>query len=203
MAAADVARKAFADATLKAPIDGQVAQRLAQPGERLGIDARVLEIVNLSQFELEAALPAHDAVQLRPGMQAKLTVEGVTAPVTATVLRINPSTQPGTRSVLVYMGVPGSRGLRQGAFAQGLLGIRTEQALAIPVSSLRTDKPAPYVQVIEGDSVRHVTVQPGARSELDGSASVAVSGLSEGARVLAASVGAVREGVKVKSVAAR
>ena len=202
LAGADAARKALDDATLKAPIGGLVSQRLAQPGERLAIDTRVVEIVNLARFELEAPLPAQDAGAVQPGMKAQLNVEGVDTPVTATVLRINPSTQTGSRSVLVYLGVPGAAGLRQGAFAQGQLGTRKVQALAVPLASLRTDKPQPYVQVIEGDTVRHVPVEPGARSEVDGVVRVAITGLTEGAQVLAASVGAVREGVKVKTAAA-
>lgn len=202
LAGADAARKALDDATLKAPITGQISQRLAQPGERLVVDARVVEIVNLGQFELEAALPAQDAGAVQPGMKAQLSVEGLDKPVTAAVLRINPSTQSGSRSVLVYLGVPGSAGLRQGAFAQGLLGTRQVQALAVPLASIRTDKPQPYVQVVDGDTVRHVPVQPGARSEVDGVVRVAVTGLTEGAQVLAASVGAVREGVKLKTAAA-
>jgi len=201
-AGADVARKALDDATLKAPIGGQVSQRLAQPGERLAIDTRVVEIVNLSQFEIEAPLPAQDAAAVRPGMSAQLTVEGLDKPVTAKVLRINPSTQLGSRSVLVYLGVSGAPGLRQGAFAQGQLDTRQVQALAVPLASLRTDKPQPYVQVLDNGTVRHITVQPGARSEQNGVVRVAVTGLSEGAQVLAGTAGLVREGTAVKAAAA-
>jgi len=203
LSGAEVARKALDDATLKAPIAGQVSQRLAQPGERLAIDTRVLEIVNLGRFELEAALPAQDAGPVHAGMRAQLMVEGAAQPVAATVLRVNPSTQPGSRSVLVYLGLAGGPGLRQGAFAQGQLGTRSVQALAVPLGSVRTDKPAPYVQIIDGQQVRHVTVQTGARSEIDGEMWVAVTGVPEGAQVLAASVGTVREGVQVKTAAAR
>ena len=201
VAAADVARKALDDAVLKAPISGQISQRLAQPGERLAIDAKVVEIVNLAQFELEAALPAQDAGGVRIGMKAQLQVEGVDAPLTATVLRINPSTQAGSRSVLVYLGTPGREGLRQGAFAQGTLGIRSVQAIAVPLGSVRTDKPQPYVQVLEGDTVRHVGVEPGARIQVGNQTRVAVKGLTEGTQLLAPGVGAMREGVKVKLTA--
>jgi RND family efflux transporter MFP subunit len=202
VAALDVANKALDDASLKAPFAGQIAQRLAQAGERVGIDARIVEIVNLSQLELEAALPASDAAQVRVGMKAQLQVEGLSGTVEARVLRINPSAQAGSRSVLVYLGVSGRDGLRQGLFAEGALGTQTVQAMAVPMGSVRTDKPQPYVQVIEQQAVRHVPVKLGARAEVKGQALVAVEGLSEGAQVLAASAGALREGVQIKFTAA-
>jgi RND family efflux transporter MFP subunit len=189
------------DANLKAPFTGQIAQRLVPQGERVAIDARILEIVNLSQLELEAALPASDAAQVRVGMKAQLQVEGLSGTVEARVLRINPSAQAGSRSVLVYLGVSGRDGLRQGLFAEGALGTQTVQAMAVPMGSVRTDKPQPYVQVIDQQAVRHVPVKLGARAEVKGQTLVAVEGLSEGAQVLAASAGALREGVQIKLTA--
>ncbi|MBP6245945.1 MAG: efflux RND transporter periplasmic adaptor subunit [Limnohabitans sp.] len=205
MAALDVTRKALDDASIRSPISGQIAQRLAQPGERMALDARIVEVVNLSQLELEAALPSADASLVRPGMKAQLKIEGMDEPVTAKVLRISPAAQAGSRSVLVYLGVVGQDGLRQGLFAEGTLGTRTVKALAVPLSSVRTDKPQPYVQVVEADQVRHVTVQTGTRSEKTTQnitlTWVEVQGLAEGAQVLTASAGAVREGTQVKFTA--
>jgi RND family efflux transporter MFP subunit len=205
VAARDVARKSLSDATIRSPISGQIAQRLAQAGERMALDGRIVEVVNLSQLELEAAMPAADASLVRPGMKAQLKVEGMNAPVTAQVLRINPAAQTASRSVLVYLGVAGQDGLRQGLFAEGTLGTRTEQALAVPLSSVRTDKPVPYVQMIDGDRVRHVPVQTGIRSEKAQQNTtltwVKVAGLNEGTQVLVASAGAVREGTLVKFTA--
>ncbi len=205
VAARDVARKSLSDATIRSPISGQIAQRLAQAGERMALDGRIVEVVNLSQLELEAAMPAADASLVRPGMKAQLKVEGMNAPVTAQVLRINPAAQTASRSVLVYLGVAGQDGLRQGLFAEGTLGTRTEQALAVPLSSVRTDKPVPYVQMIDGDRVRHVPVQTGIRSEKAQQNTtltwVKVVGLNEGTQVLVASAGAVREGTLVKFTA--
>ncbi len=198
LAAADVARKALDDATLRAPITGQVSQRLAQPGERLAIDARVLEIVNLGAFELEAALPAQDAAGIVPGMPALLQVEGLNEAIRAQVLRINPSTQAGSRSVLVYLAIRGREGLRHGAFAQGTLSRGTVDAVALPLEAVRTDKPQPYVQVIDQGRVRHLGVTLGARVQVDGQTLVVVSDLPEGTQVLAATVGAMREGVQVR-----
>lgn len=205
VAALDVTRKSLDDAIIRSPISGQIAQRLAQPGERVGIDARVVEVVNLSLLELEASFSPAEASLVRPGMQALLEIEGLDDPVTAKVLRVNPTAQAANRSVMVYLGVPGQEGLRQGVFAQGTLGTRTVQALAVPLASVRTDKPQPYVQVVEDGQVRHQTVQTGTRSEKTSNnltlTWVQVQGLSEGTQVLTASAGAVREGTQVKFTA--
>ena len=207
MAALDVTRKALEDTTIRSPISGQIAQRLAQPGERVALDGRVVEVVNLAQLELEAALPAADASLVRPGMKAQMKIEGMDDPVTAKVLRISPTAQAASRSVLVYLGIEGQEGLRQGLFTEGTLGTRSIQALAVPLSSVRTDKPQPYVQVVEADQVRHVTVQPGTRTEKTLNnitlTWVEVQGLSEGAQVLSASAGSVREGTQVKFTTAK
>jgi RND family efflux transporter MFP subunit len=198
LAALDLANKLLADATLRSPLSGVVAQRLAQPGERVAIDARLIEVINLSQLELEAALSAEDASRVRVGMSAQLQVEGVDTAVNAKVLRINPSAQMGSRSIVVYLGVQGREGLRQGQFAQGSLGTQSMQVLAVPVDSVRTDKPQPYVQVVQDGKVVHITVRTDVRSEGEQESLVAVTGVAEGAQVLSGSVGAMREGVLVK-----
>ncbi len=198
LAAVDVARKSLDDTVLRAPISGLVAQRLAQPGERVGIDARVVEIVDLSRIELEATLSAGDSVGVRVGQEAVLQIEGSAKPVLAKVVRINPSAQAGSRGVLAYLSIADATGLRQGLFAQGTLGTGQVQALAVPLSAIRTDKPSPYVQVVAGNQVAHKSVELGARGEAGKEIMVAVKGVEPGAVVIRGSLGALREGTQVK-----
>ena len=197
----DVLRKSLADTVLRAPISGQVSQRLAQPGERVAPEARIVEIVDLSRLELEASISPADSVAVRVGQQALLRIEGAAQPVPATVARINPSAQAGSRSVLIYLTVAAQPGLRQGLFAQGQLATETQRALAVPLNAVRTDKPLPYVQVVDGDRIAHRTVQTGVRGEMDGELWVAVQGVADGARVLRGAAGVVREGTQVKLAA--
>ncbi|WP_048442088.1 efflux RND transporter periplasmic adaptor subunit, partial [Caenimonas sp. SL110] len=198
MAAVDVARKTLDDTVLRAPISGVVAQRLAQPGERVAIEARVVEIVDLSRLEVEASLSAADSIDVRVGQQALLQIEGSTRPISAKVARISPSTQAGSRSVLAYLSVEDATGLRNGLFAQGTLGTGRTSSLAVPLTALRTDKPSPYVQVVENGKVAHKPVQPGARGEAGKDMMVAVKGIDPGAIVIQGSLGALREGTLVK-----
>ena len=197
----DVLRKSLADTVLRAPISGQVSQRLAQPGERVAPEARIVEIVDLSRLELEASISPADSVAVRVGQQALLRIEGVAQPVAATVARINPSAQAGSRSVLIYLTVAAQPGLRQGLFAQGQLATETQRALAVPLNAVRTDKPLPYVQVVKGDRIAHRTVQTGVRGEVDGELWVAVQGVADGARLLRGAAGVVRERTQVKLAA--
>ena len=202
-AATDVAGKSLDDTVLKSPIAGQVAQRLAQTGERLAIDTKIIEVVDLDRLELEATLSAADAAQVAVGQNAELQIEGGHQRVTAQVVRINPSAQAGSRSVLVYLSLDnrasgGALPLRQGLFAQGTLGTARSSLLAVPLSSVRTDKPAPYVQAIENGLVVHKPVTLGGRGSTASESVVAVKGLAEGTLVIRASIGYLREGSRVR-----
>jgi RND family efflux transporter MFP subunit len=144
-AATDVATKSVEDTELKAPISGQVSQRLAQPGERVGIDARIVEIVDLNRLELEATLSAAESTQIRVGQSAELQIEGSNKTVAAKVVRINPSAVAGSRAVLAYLALEPAPGLRQGLFAQGLLATGVNRALEPCVTSTNCPSPAPRV----------------------------------------------------------
>lgn len=205
VAAADVARKSLEDTTLKAPLSGQVAQRLAQPGERLPIDARIVEIVDLSQLELEASVPAADSLRLKLGQSAELRVEGSSQAVAAKLVRINPSAQAASRSVTVYLSVNnpgGAQPLRQGLFAQGTLGSSRSTTLAVPLDAVRTDKVQPYVQLISDGKVKHQSVSLGERGLVGDQPMVAVNGLAEGTQVIRGTAGSLREGSVVRFTAA-
>ena len=205
LAATDISSKLVADTAVRAPISGQVSQRLAQTGERVGVDTRIVEIIDISQLELEATLSATDSVNVRVGQTAELQIEGSSRRIAAKVARINPSALAGSRNVLAYLSLDnnadssagGGLPLRQGLFSSGTLGTERIALMAVPVSSLRTDKPAPYVQIIESNAVVHQAVAPGVRGRADGQNVVAVQGLAAGAVVIRGNIGALREGTQV------
>lgn len=201
VAALDIARKALGDTTLRAPLSGQVSARLVQNGERVGVDARVLDIVDLSAFELEAALAPADAASVAVGQKARLKVEGLDQPVEATVARINPSVQAGSRSVLVYLRVPAVAGMRQGLFAQGEIVTGQLSAPAVPLSAVRNDKPQPYIQVVREGRIAHVPVTMGRQGLREGEPMLVVEGVAAapvGTPLLRAQAGLIREGTEVK-----
>ncbi len=205
IAGADVARKALDDSVLVAPFAGVIAVRSANPGERVGIDARVMELVDLSQLEIETPLTPSDSVDVRVGQTARIQIEDRPQMVSAKVKRISPSAQAGSRSVMVYLSIDSPEGLRHGLFAKGQIQLKTVQALSLPLSAIRTDRAKPYVQVVEkvGETqqVVHKTVELGLRGidaqQPETDTWVAVTGVSANSQVLIGQVGSLREGLRV------
>ena len=202
-AAAELARKAVADSDIRAPISGLVAMRAVQPGERVGVDAKLLEIVDLSRIELEAAVAPEDVLGLRVGQAAQVLIDGLAAPVPAKVVRISPSAQTGTRSVMAYLALASSTGLRQGLFARANIELQRRSALVVPVSAVRFDQARPYVLAVENSKAVARGVTTGARGNvlLNGvneSAVEITEGLQAGALVLRGTVGALRAGTALQ-----
>jgi RND family efflux transporter MFP subunit len=206
LAGADVARKALDDATLRAPFAGIVSARSAQVGERVGVDAKIMELVDLRQLEVEVPLSPSESMDVRVGQTARLQLEDRQETVAATVKRISPSAQAGSRSVLIFLALDRAEGLRHGLFAKGILGLGKSQVLALPLSAVRTDRAQPYVQVVEpvGDQLQvvHKPVSLGLRgmdlTQSEPETLVGVTGLDVGSTVLKSQVGALREGMRVK-----
>ena len=201
-AAAELAKKAVQDSEIRAPLSGIVSQRLVQPGERVPLDAKLLEIVDLSRIELEAAVSPDDVGAIQVGSLARLQVDGLAQPVPARVVRINPSTQAGTRSVLTYLALDPQPGLRQGLFARGTIELQRTSALAVPASAVRIDQARPYVLVVADGKAVQRAVTLGARGEalLGARPEAAIeitSGLAAGDTVLRGGVGAIRDGTPV------
>ena len=201
-AAAELARKAVQDTEIRAPIGGLVSQRLVQPGERVGVDARLVEIVDLAHVELEAAVAPEDVLSVRVGQTARVLVDGMADPVAARVARINPSAQSGTRAVMVYLELAPHPAWRQGLFASGSVDLQRKTALVVPASAVRYEQARPYVLTLEGGVAVARPVQLGLSGEvvIDDRREAAIEvtdGLVPGAVVLRGSVGHLRAGTRL------
>jgi len=205
-AQAALARKSLADAVLIAPIDGVVAERFAQPGEKLPIDGRVLSIVDLSKMEIEAPVPAAEIGSVKIGQSVELRIEGVSARQVGRIVRIAPATQAGTRSVPIYIALDNrDPSVRAGLFAQGVLAIdQRDGVLAIPIGAVRDAGGRTFVYAIANDKLIERDIKLGLRDETggDGTRVEVVSGLNAGDRIVATNLGSLRAGSTVRVVAA-
>jgi membrane fusion protein (multidrug efflux system) len=199
----DVAQKALNDTIIRAPISGLISQRSVEPGEKVSIDNKLLEIVDLSEMELASAVPTADILNVKLGQEVSLKVEGLSTPIEGVVSRINPATQTGSRSIMTYIRVANPQGLlRSGMFAEGALTLaKNNQVLAIPLSALREENETDIVYAIENDHVVRRQVRTGLRGLSDDGRSQSVEileGLSPGMRIVKNNLGILKEGTPVR-----
>ena len=195
-----IARKALEDTVVRAPMTGIIAQRLAQPGEKIAVDGKLYTLVDLDELEVEAAVPATDIGSVRVGQEVAFRVEGYEDRLfSGRIARISPATQPGTRSILVYAVLPNRDGaLKAGVFAKGQLTVsKRSDALVAPVTAIREATGQAFVWRVDGGRLARAPVQLGLKSEADGVVEI-VAGIAAGARIVRADLGALRDGAEVK-----
>ena len=139
-----LARNALRDAVATSPLSGIVAKRHVQPGEKVAFDSPLVTIVDLKDMELQAMVPAIDVPELsdRRRRSSSRSTASANGAFRGRVERINPSTEPGTRAFLVYVGIPNQREvLRGGMFATGRIAIAAQAPT--PTLPLRRSAPKP------------------------------------------------------------
>lgn len=204
--ALDVAQKALDDTIIRAPISGFVSTRTIQPGEKVSADNRLLEIVDLRQLEMEAAVPAADVVNVTAGQEVQVKVEGFQNALIGKVVRINPSIQAGSRSILVYIQIDNEDGaLRMGMFAEAKLTlVKKIDVLTAPQSAVQAENGIYVVYAIEGDKLVKRTVVPGLHGENGQDNSVEIiSGLEQNARIVKTNLGNLQSGTPVRIAEAK
>jgi len=183
----ELARKSLSDAVVKAPQDGIVSERLAQPGQRTAMHVRLFVIVNLKELEFTGSVPSSDIPLVRAGQTATFAVDGfVNRVFTATVSRINPMAVPGARSYLIYLRVLNEdQALRGGMLAKGALVVDTRKnALSVPSSALRErEQGGKYLYLIEGDTLVERSVETGLTDTATGYIEI-TQGVTDGTIVL-------------------
>lgn len=196
LAAQQIAKRGLDDAALRAPFSGVVTQRHVKAGERVAVNAPVVDIVDVSQLEVEVLLPIAASSGLKTGQAATLNLESQPQPITAKVARINPSIDTGSRSVRIYLSIPTGKA-RVGEFATGELTVGALEGTAVPLDSIRTDQPSPYVQVVRDQTIAHTTVQILATGRAGETRYAIVEPLPAGTTVLSPTAGLIANGTAV------
>lgn len=199
-----LARNALRDARMAAPFAGTIAKRHVQTGDKVTLDAPVVTIVDLRKLELQALVPAVEVPRLRLGAIAKLHVDGFDGKTfDGRVERIAPSTEPGTRAVLVVISVdnPDER-LKSGMFASGEVDVdRTAPVASLPTDAVQSANGMNYVWTIVDGKLARRTVRIGRHDDLARRVEI-VEGLTAREPVLAARFDNLHEGTLAQIKAA-
>jgi len=166
-----LARNALKDAVATAPLSGIVAKRHVQPGEKVAVEAPLVTVVDLKELEVQALVPAIDVPELKIGMPVELNVDGYgERRFTGRIERINPSTEPGTRAILVYVGLQNPDALlKSGMFATGRIALAASSpAPTLPITAVRSEAGQSFVWVIDKGKLSRRIVMLGRRDNDNG-----------------------------------
>lgn len=195
-----IARRALEDSVVRAPIDGIIAKRYAQPGEKVPADAPLFAVVALDQLLFEAQVPTAEIPQVKVGQTVSFNVDGFgSRSFSGKVARIAPMAELGSRTMTVYIGaVNADLSLKAGMFARGGIVLEKTGALpVVPLAALRDEAGKKVVHKVENGTVVTQEVKPGLRNEAEGVVAIE-QGLAAGNHVIVARLATVKPGAKVK-----
>ena len=164
-----LARKALADAVIKAPFAGYISDRPTAVGEYVTPASKIATILRTNPIKLRLQLPEADAGRVQPGMAVIATVSAYPGREFAgKVSVINPAIDLVSRTVTVEvdMSNPGNV-LRPNMFATGrIMQPGGVTGVFVPREAIIKDAAtgSARVYVVEGDTARLRVVQVGEES---------------------------------------
>ncbi len=193
------------EASIRAPMDGVVAERRADPGAMVGPATAIVRIAQMDPLRLMLAIPA----RLLPMIE-----EGRTRVVVATdawpgreldcqVARIFPAADPATRTVRaeVLVANPKEHGvwrLRPGMYATAKLTLATSPgALTVPAAAVVRVLERRLVFTVKDNVARATEVRTGLR---DGADIEIVAGLAEGDEYVTMGQNKLTDGAAIERV---
>jgi RND family efflux transporter MFP subunit len=123
-AQANIFRQQISDSTLRSPIDGVVAEKRTDVGQRLGDATVALVVVQTSPLKLRFRVPEKEISHVRQGQNVKATVDAYAGDVfQGKVAVVGGVVDPSTRSFTVETEFPNRDGkLKPGMFARVEMG---------------------------------------------------------------------------------
>lgn len=184
---------------VKAPFAGVVSERAVSAGDVVAPGSPLFTVIDPSRLELEAAVPAALAGDVAPGAGVQFRVTGFREAFQGKVDRLNPSVDPATGQVRLYVTVPNESGrLLAGLYAEGRVATHERTAPAAPEAVVDVSSKPPTVLRVADGRVTKVPVEVVVRDDVKGAVGFA-SGVKPGdVLVLGSARGGLADGAAVK-----
>jgi RND family efflux transporter MFP subunit len=171
--------------TLRAPFDGTITARYADPGALLPAATGstssaqpLLEIAQLDRLRVALQLGQDDASRVRAGDPVSLQIDPAKSALVARISRIAQSLDARTRTMLCEIDLPSPpAGLYPGAFVQASVTLHGDPRPLVPAEALVAQRGQIFVATVQDG---HVKLQPVRVGNDDGSTIEILEGLHGG-----------------------
>jgi RND family efflux transporter MFP subunit len=192
--------EAAARTVVTSPIAGVISNRMVENGEAVNPGDELFTVVNPGTLELEGSISVTDAARVRVGQPVEFTLDAVPGERhRGQVARVDPTADPATRQVGVYVQLP-NQGWRLvgGQFARGrIMTGASATAVLVPATAVR-DSPNGGHEVFvvtNGRAVRRA-VTLGPRDDAAGLVAI-TNGVQAGELVIVAPTTDIADGTPV------
>lgn len=189
------AEKNLANATIRSPFAGIIAEKSVSPGDIVAPGAAMFTVIDPRSLKVEGSVPTSALSDVRVGSTVLFQVNGSDRELEGRVTRISPMVDPQTRQVGLLATVPNAQNaLVAGLYVSGRVAVEKRIGVMVPEKAVDQTGVSPFVVRLKGGKVERVEIQLGVRDE--GAETLEVrSGLAAGDTVL---LGAAR-GISVGS----
>ncbi len=184
-------------ARIASPISGVVVSKHTEVGSTATPGAPLLTIEDSSRYRLEVAVEESQLGKIRTGERARLRIDALGADdLEGGVSEITPVADPMSRSYTVKIDLPARQSLRSGLYGVARFASGQRRAILIPQKAVAQRGQLTGVFVVDDAGVARLRlVKTGKiyRENVE-----ALSGLSDGERIVVDGAANLRDGVKVQ-----
>lgn len=195
-----LAQKRLGDATVRAPFDGAVAQRLAAPGQYMKENTAIVSLVKTNPLRLKMDVPESASGSIRVGSTLTFTTDAIpNREFRAVVRELNPSLDSKSRSLTAEARpLETDPRLRPGVFVQvKLVTSASAPVVAVPKQALYSVAGLTKIFIVRGGRITELPVQPG--QDLGDAVEVPGGQLQPGDRVATEKLNQLFNGTEVVS----
>ena len=168
---------------VRAPFDGLVIAKLAEPGAMASPGLVLLTIEDPSQFRLEATVDESKIGAVRLGESVPVVIDALgEQSIEGKVTQIVPASDPGSRTFTVKIDLPTNPQMRTGLFGRARFARGQHDAIAVPKTAILNRGQLQAVYVVGSDqlaSLRYVTLGSASMDQVE-----ILSGLQSGDRIV-------------------
>lgn len=161
------AQKQLQSTQVRAPFSGVISDRPVNAGDVVAPGALLFTMMDPGAgMRFEAAVAADQLSGVRVGAPVQFRVHGYPGRIfTGRIERVNPSADPTTGQIALYVAVPNAQGLVAGLYAEGRVGSQAKLALTAPVNAITMNGDTSFIMRVKGGRVQRLPVQVGVRDE--------------------------------------
>ena len=188
-------------ASVVAPIDGVVTQKMANAGDLAAPGRPVLVIEGLKKLQVRTQVSSDVYARIKTGEKVSIVPDGDAnlAPIEGVIAQVVPAADPASHSHLVKIDLPAGSGLSSGNFVRVGFAVGSREGIRVPAAALAERAGITGVFVVDAQGVAHYRMVRTGASE-QGMVEI-VSGLNPGDKVVVSNIGQLENGDKVSGAA--